>query len=169
MADPAAMAYRLRAMSESSVPSTPDHGPTDDPAEVVRRFLGLLEAGDTEGATGLMADDVTYVNVSLPALRGRDRIRRVLTRALAVRGSGFEAYIHAISTDGGTTVLTERTDVLIVGPVRVQIWVCGRFDVHDGRIVLWRDYFDWGNVAAATVRGLLGAALPALRPSPPVS
>ena len=137
------------------------------PAELVRRFLDLLEAGDVDGATSLMATDVDYMNVSLPTIRGRDRVRRALTRALAVRGAGFEAYIHTISTDGDATVLTERTDVLIVGPVRIQIWVCGRFDVRNGQIVLWKDYFDWGNVAAATMRGLLGAVVPALRPAPP--
>ena len=136
------------------------------PAEVVRRFLDLLEAGDVAGATSLMAADVDYMNVSLPTIRGRERVRRALTRALAVRGAAFEAYIHTITTDDDT-VLTERTDVLIVGPVRIQIWVCGRFDVRDGQIVLWKDYFDWGNVAAATVRGLLGAVVPALRPAPP--
>lgn len=142
-------------------------GTGSGPAELVRRFLGLLEAGDVDRATSLMATDVDYMNVSLPTIRGRDRVRRTLTRALAVRGAGFEAYIHTITTDDDATVLTERTDVLIVGPVRIQIWVCGRFDVRDGQIVLWKDYFDWGNVAAATMRGLLGAIVPALRPAPP--
>ena len=39
-------------------------------------------------------------------------------------------------------MLTERTDALIFGPLRLQFWVCGVFEVHDGRITLWRDYFD---------------------------
>ena len=28
----------------------------------------------------------------------------------------------------------ERTDALVVGPVRVQLWACGIFEVHNGRI-----------------------------------
>ncbi len=62
-------------------------------------------------------------------------------------------------------MLNERTDVLIFGPVRLQFWVCGGvFEVHDGRITLWRDYFDQFDFAKAIVRGVLGALIPALRP-----
>jgi limonene-1,2-epoxide hydrolase len=83
-----------------------------------------------------------------------------------VPGAGFEVYVHAIEGQGGT-VLTERIDVLLAGPVRIQIWVCGRFDIRQGHIELWRDYFDWWNVTVATIRGLIGAIVPALRPRPP--
>ena len=60
--------------------------------------------------------------------------------------------IHRIAADGAA-VLTEHTDALIVSPLRVQFWVCGVFEVHDGRITLWRDYFDLFDVVKATVRG----------------
>ena len=135
-------------------------------ADVARRFLLMLEDGHIDAATDLLAEDVEYINASLPAIRGRERTRRALSSVFGRPGAGFEVYFHAISADGGT-VLTERTDVLIFGPVRVQIWVCGRFDVVDGKIVLWKDYFDWLNTVAATVRGLVGAVIPALRPKPP--
>ena len=78
---------------------------------------------------------------------------------------GFEVKIHRIAAEGDA-VLTERTDVLVLGPVRCQFWVCGVFEVHAGRITLWRDYFDVLDVLKGTVRGIIGAAVPALRPSP---
>ena len=53
----------------------------------------------------------------------------------------FEVKFHRIVAEGDT-VLNERTDVLVFGPVRVQFWVCGVFEVHAGQITLWRDYFD---------------------------
>ncbi len=136
------------------------------PTLVVERFLELLRLGDVDGAVELLAVDVEYKNVGLPTVRGRERTRRLFRATLGRPGAGFEVYVHAISTDGGT-VLTERTDVLTFGRLRVQFWVCGRFDVHDGQIVLWRDYFDQMNIAAATIRGLLGTAFPALRAKPP--
>lgn len=135
-------------------------------ALVVRNFLNNLAADDVAGATQLLAEDVEYINVSLPVIRGRHRVRRIFERMAELPGSGFEVYFHAISEDGDT-VLTERTDVLIWGPVRLQIWVCGRFDVRDGQIVLWKDYFDWLNFTIALVRGLLGALVPAFRPRSP--
>ena len=51
------------------------------------------------------------------------------------------------------------------GPVRLQFWVCGVFEVRDGRITLWRDYFDMFDFTKALVRGVAGAVIPALRPS----
>ena len=62
-------------------------------------------------------------------------------------------------------VLNERTDALVIGPVRLQFWVCGVFEVHNGKITLWRDYFDMFDMAKATVRGLIGAVIPGLRPT----
>jgi limonene-1,2-epoxide hydrolase len=136
------------------------------PALLVERFLSLLGSKDIEGAAELLAVDVEYVNVGLPAVHGRERVRRLLRATLGLAGAGFEVYVHTISADG-SSVLTERTDVLKFRRLRVQFWVCGRFDIHDGQIVLWRDYFDQMNVMAATARGLLGTVFPVLRAKPP--
>jgi limonene-1,2-epoxide hydrolase len=136
------------------------------PVLVVERFLDLLRWGDVDGAVELLAVDVEYVNVGFPTVRGRERVRQLLRATLGRPGAGFEVYTHAISADG-PTVLTERTDVLKFRRLRLQFWVCGRFDVHDGQIVLWRDYFDQMNIAAATVRGLLGTVFPVARAKPP--
>ena len=54
-----------------------------------------------------------------------------------------------------------------MGRLRIQFWVCGRFDVENGEIVLWRDRFDWMNYTVATLRGLAGILVPALRAKPP--
>jgi limonene-1,2-epoxide hydrolase len=72
--------------------------------------------------------------------------------------------IHRIAADGNS-VLTERTDALVIGPVRLQFWVCGVFEVHAGRITLWRDYFDMWDITKATLRGLVATVLPSLRPT----
>lgn len=78
--------------------------------------------------------------------------------------AGFEVKFHRIASEG-TAVLTERTDVLVFKALRLQFWVCGVFEVHDGRITLWRDYFDFLDMLKATVRGLAGVAVPSLRPT----
>lgn len=141
-------------------------GASSTPTLVVEEFLDLARSGDIDRAVALLAVDVEYANVGLPTVRGRERVRRLLQATLGRPGAGFEVFVHAISADG-STVLTERTDVLKFRRLRVQIWVCGRFDVHDGQIVLWRDYFDQMNIAAATFRGLLGTVFPAVRAQPP--
>ena len=44
----------------------------------------------------------------------------------------------------GDTVLTERTDTFTVNGVAAPIAVMGAFELRDGLIVAWRDYFDMG-------------------------
>ncbi|MGN6606043.1 MAG: limonene-1,2-epoxide hydrolase family protein [Jatrophihabitans sp.] len=141
-----------------------------NPQTVVEAFLAALVAGDAATAGALLADDVRYVNVGLPAVHGRRATLRVLAPLLrgASRPVGFELYLHAIS-GSGPVVLTERTDVVTVGPLRLQFWVAGRFDVYDGQITLWRDSFDYLDCTRALVRAVVGAVIPPLRPKAPGS
>ncbi len=148
-------------------PASPDES-RSTPTQVVERFLDLLRVEDVDGAAELLAADVEYVNVGLPTVHGRERVRRLLRGTLGLDGAGFEVYLHTISA-AGTSVLTERTDVMKFGRLRIQFWVCGRFDVHDGQIALWRDYFDQMNFWVATARGLLGTILPIVRAKPPAT
>ena len=140
--------------------------PSDARATVVA-FLTALAASDIGAAGALLADDVVYVNVGLPTIRGRRGVLRVLA-PLAGRHARFEVYLHAVAAEGGQ-VLTERTDVIEFGRLRFQFWVAGRFDVRDGQITLWRDAFDFLDCTRAALRGLLGALVPALRPGPPAT
>ncbi len=136
------------------------------PTAVVERFIDHLRTvTDNDAAVGLLAEDVVYENSWLPTVRGRERVRKVFQALLRI-GTGVEMHVHAISADG-PTVLTERTDVLQWGRLRVQFWICGRFDVHDGQIVEWREYYDPLAILAATLRGLFGMVVTAARAKPP--
>lgn len=136
---------------------------TQTNAEIVETFLYALQAEDMETADSLLDDNLVYENVGLPTIHGRARAMK-LFRPMKKSPVSFEVKFHRLVGEG-STVLNERTDALVIGPVRLQFWVCGVFEVHDGRITLWRDYFDMFDMVKATVRGLLGAAIPALRPT----
>jgi limonene-1,2-epoxide hydrolase len=136
------------------------------PTAVVERFIDHLRTvTDNDAAVGLLAEEVVYENSWMPTVRGRERVRKVFQALLRI-GTHVEMHVHAISADG-PTVLTERTDVLQWGRLRVQFWICGRFDVHDGQIVVWREYYDPLTILAATLRGLIGTVVPAARAKPP--
>ncbi|GAA3224093.1 limonene-1,2-epoxide hydrolase family protein [Actinocorallia longicatena] len=124
------------------------------PIETVRAFLAALESLDVDAAVELLADGAVYQNVPLPPARGRKAVERQL-RFMVKYATGFEARLHHIAADG-TTVLTERTDVLVNGSWRSEFWVCGTFETRDGKITLWRDYFDWPTFLFASLRGLGG-------------
>lgn len=128
--------------------------------EVVQAFLAELEDGEVERALALCADDIVYQNVPLPADRGKAAVERTLTRMSKV-ATGFEVRMVNIAANG-PIVLTERIDVLSRGDFASEFWVCGTFEVRDGRITLWRDYFDWTTFVASGVKGAGKAAVAAV-------
>lgn len=139
---------------------TDDKTRTDDNIRTVEGFLYALQDEDFDTAEAALADDLLYENVGYSKIRGGRTVGKMFRK---MQGRiGFEVKFHRVAADGNA-VLTERTDALIFGPLRLQFWVCGIFEVHDGRITLWRDYFDSFDFLKAIVRGLVGVVIPSLR------
>lgn len=139
-----------------------------DAVGTVREFFRLLELGDVDGALALADPDIEWRNTTLPTLRGIGRTRKAL-RSMERYGITFAVDIHHIAGEGGTehsgtgesdVVLTERTDYLGRGKFTIGFWVCGTFELRNGKIVLWHDHFSWIDM----VRGTAVGALKALRP-----
>jgi limonene-1,2-epoxide hydrolase len=114
---------------------------------VVEEFFAAFKVNDLERALGLMADDVVYQNVPFPADRGKAAVTRTLQLFGRVL-TGFDVQMRNIAARDGV-VLTERVDILTGPLVHFEIWVCGTFEIRDGKITLWRDYFD---LASATLQ-----------------
>lgn len=132
--------------------------------QTVTDFLSALEDLDIDRALTHAAPGIVYQNVPLPPARGLPAVEKTL-RAMARYGTGFEARVNHIASSG-PVVLTERTDVLEVRAWRAEFWVCGTFEVHDDRITLWRDYFDWTTVLTASAKGAATALVSTLFPPP---
>ena len=136
---------------------------TLDNARTVETFLYALQDEDFDTADSALADDIVWQNVGYTTMRGRRRIMK-LFRSGEGR-VGFEVKFHRIAAEGNA-VLTERTDAMIFGPLRLQFWVCGVFEVHGGQITLWRDYFDaFDFFVKAPLRALAAVVVPSLRPT----
>lgn len=132
-----------------------------DPVEVVKAFLDALRTFDVDAARELLDPDVVYQNVPLPPARGRDAVEKQL-QGFKRFAKAFDVVYHNVAADGGT-VLTERTDIITVGKVPAAFWVCGTFEVRDGRITLWRDRFDWVNFTASFPKGAAKALMRRIR------
>jgi limonene-1,2-epoxide hydrolase len=118
---------------------------------VVEDFFDACQASDLDRAVSLLSEDIVYQNVPFPADHGKAAVLRTL------KGFGrfvpkFDVRIKNIAARNGV-VLTERVDVLSGPLVHLEIWVCGTFEVNEGRITLWRDYFD---LASATTQLFTG-------------
>lgn len=130
--------------------------------EVVERFLTALVEQDHNVINELLHSDVLYTNVSLPTFRGSKRVASLIKIALS-SSRKLQVKNHQIVAKGNI-VLTERTDILEIGPLHIGFWVCGTFKVENGKIILWRDYFDWLNMSKGLLRGVFGIGIIGLRP-----
>ncbi|MGK2881121.1 MAG: limonene-1,2-epoxide hydrolase family protein [Mycobacterium sp.] len=134
---------------------------TETNIRIVDNFLYALQAEDFDAAAGALDENVVYQNVGFSKVRGRHTVKRIFQ--MGQGKMALEVKIHRSAADG-VAVLNERTDALIFGPLRIQFWVCGVFEVHQGQITLWRDYFDNLDIVKGLARGLVGIAVPSLRP-----
>lgn len=120
--------------------STGTTRPPADPDQVVRAFVAAIERKDLDAALALVAGDVVYDNVPVGAVSGRDGITTALSRVLGT-AERVEWVIHH-QVAAGDAVMNERLDRFHVGGRWVEVPVAGLFLLRDGRITLWRDYFD---------------------------
>lgn len=112
------------------------------PAEVVRSFCEAWSSRDIDEILGYFADDAVYHNMPLEPAVGKDAIRALL--GFFVPGSSEISFeiVHLVAD--GNVVLTERVDRFRMGDRDVVLPVMGVFEIADGKIAAWRDYFDMG-------------------------
>ena len=117
---------------------------TSTPDELVRSFIAHLSAKDIESAAAMVSDDFEYDNVPIGKVTGPDGMRATLGGFFAACDE-LDWQILRQTSDGDLahgTVLNERDDRLSIHGRWTTLPVAGVFEIRDGRIVLWRDYFD---------------------------
>jgi limonene-1,2-epoxide hydrolase len=114
---------------------------TTDNERLVEEFCGAWAKRDVDGILGYFAPDAVYHNIPLEPAVGLDAIRAVL-EMFVPPADEIEFVIHKIISDGGDTVVTERTDRFVTNGKAVALPVAGVFELRDGKIAAWRDYFD---------------------------
>ena len=100
---------------------------TSDPADVVVRFLRALTEFDVDTALDLVADDLVYVNVSLPTITGGSRLERIARPWLRPGTLGFKS--TSTTWRPRQRRNTDRIDELNCGRFASRFWVYGRFVV----------------------------------------
>ncbi len=110
------------------------------PLETVRGFIRAIERKELDSALELVADGCEYDNVPMGKMFGRAAIAAALGPFLA-GATQVEWAVHREATTG-SVVFNERVDRFCFAHGWVEIPVTGVWEVIDGKISLWRDYFD---------------------------
>lgn len=109
--------------------------------EVVTALVEACERRDLDAVCALVTDDIEYDNVPIGKVYGPDGVRSVLSGGVTAAASEVEWVVHR-QVAHGDTVMNERTDRFLVNDRWIEIAIAAVFVVRDGKVALWRDYFD---------------------------
>jgi limonene-1,2-epoxide hydrolase len=110
-----------------------------DPEAIVREFCASWRERSIDKLLAYFADDALYHNMPMEPVTGKDGIREVMN--LFVPAEDLEAEIVQLAVRGNV-VFTERIDRMTIGGKKVVLPCAGVFEIRDGKIAAWRDYFD---------------------------
>lgn len=117
------------------------------PLDTVRLFMAAMEKLDYPTALTFVADDVEYTNMPLgpsSTMRGHAGILAVLEPFFAPTITN--EWLITSMAENGSTVFMERLDRHQLKGGWAELPVTGVFDVHDGKITSWREYFDFAYI-----------------------
>ena len=113
---------------------------TATPIDIVRRFCAAWSSINVDELAEYFTDDAVYHNIPIAPVTGRDTIKSTI--------AGFTGGVEKVEfrlrniVADGPIVLTERVDVFVLPSGTIELPVMGTFEVRDGKIAAWRDYFD---------------------------
>jgi limonene-1,2-epoxide hydrolase len=112
-----------------------------DAKALVLEFCQAFTNGATPTAlVEYFTEDAVYHNIPVEPAVGHEAILGLLNMFLTPV-ERVEFRVLNIVADGDT-VLTERVDAFFLPNATIELPVMGTFEVRDGKIAAWRDYFD---------------------------
>ena len=108
--------------------------------QVVNDFIAAWGRLNIDELVSFFTEDAVYHNIPMRPATGKASIRKVITALMrGVTGIRFEVH-HQITS--GNVVINERTDHTEMGDKKFSLPVAGVFEIENGKIKAWRDYFD---------------------------
>lgn len=115
--------------------------------QVIRDFIAAWSRMDVEELVGFFQPDGVYHNMPTKPVAGHAALRGFITAFLKDWRSTQWDILNLVAS--GDLVIAERLDRTLVGDKPVDLPCCGVFELQDGRIRVWRDYFDMSTYVAA--------------------
>ena len=122
------------------------------PGAIVTQFINLIEARRVPDALMLLSAECEYDNVPIGKVTGPEQVGAILG-PFVDRYDEVDWVVHHQVVSGTAdegVVMNERTDRFRSGDRWVELPVMGLFLVRQGKIDLWRDYFDLATLQRAS-------------------
>jgi limonene-1,2-epoxide hydrolase len=95
---------------------------------------------NTDEVLSYLTDDCFYHNIPMEPMIGKEAVRQFVEPFLKNAQSANFEIKH--TTSAGNVVMNERVDTFVMGPKKIELPVAGVFEIRNGKISAWRDYFD---------------------------
>jgi len=110
--------------------------------KTVTDFCNALRDRSMNKLVSYLTEDVYYHNMPWEPVHGHDGVRKVLTAFVEGDKIVLEKMDIKNTTSAGNVVMNERVDRFVIGPKKIELPVAGVFEIRNGKIAAWRDYFD---------------------------
>ena len=117
----------------------------------IRSFITAWSRLNAEELVDFFTEDGTYHNMMLPPVTGREKLLPYINRFVSGWSETAWEIVNLLSH--GDIVVAERVDRTRIGEQRVELPCTGVFEMRDGKIKMWRDYFDMGTYTRAFGQG----------------
>jgi limonene-1,2-epoxide hydrolase len=117
----------------------------ESPIEVVRRFCAAWSDNvEVAELAAFFTEDAVYHNMPMAPVNGREAIANNIASFIRPGAPGIESIQFNVINiaANGPVVMTERVDAFKLPKKSFELPVMGTFEVRDGKISAWRDYFD---------------------------
>jgi limonene-1,2-epoxide hydrolase len=123
-------------------------GPLASSGDIVREFIDAYVRRDADAALELVTNDFVFEHVPMPEstiVRGKEQLRERIGGAVAEAERVEWEILHQVA--GGDVVMNERVDDFyfpegLYARTHTSTRVVGVFELRDGKIAAWRDYYD---------------------------
>ena len=125
---------------------------TESYEAIVRDFISAWQRLNPSELAGYFSEDGVYHNMPSAAVVGRDNIEQFISGFISQWESTDWEVINLLAD--GDSVMVERLDKTVVAGSPVNLPCFGYFELSDGKIKLWRDYFDLATYTTALTAAL---------------
>ena len=113
-----------------------------DNVQTIKAFIAAWSNLDVDELVGYFCEDGIYYNMPAQPVQGHEKLKLFIEGFIAKWTKTTWEALNIIGE--GNVVIVERLDRTEVGDIKVDLPCCGVFEMEEGKIKIWRDYFDMG-------------------------
>ena len=108
--------------------------------EIIREFISSWSELNADKLADFFSEDGVYHNIPMEPVKGKENVRKFIAGFIQPWTETTWDILSIASA--GELVIVERLDRTQAGDKAVDLPCVGVFEMQDGKIKVWRDYFD---------------------------